>query len=58
MPTAAATESVSGALSVAPLESRTATVNEGFPAANGVPVRTPLPLRLRPAGKEPADTDH
>jgi hypothetical protein len=39
------------------LESATRTVKETVPAAVGVPVISPAPFKLKPAGKEPADSD-
>ena len=39
------------------LESATRTVKDTVPDAVGVPLITPLLLRLNPAGKDPADSD-
>ena len=39
------------------LESAARTVKDTVPDAVGVPLITPEPLRLSPAGKEPADSD-
>ena len=39
------------------LPSSTSTVKFEFPGLVGVPLITPVEARLRPAGKEPAETD-
>jgi hypothetical protein len=47
-----------GWVSMVPSTSCTATVNEEAPVRVGVPLMTPAPLNVRPAGSVPTETDH
>ena len=56
-PVATMTARLRLAVALCELESVTWMVKEDVPAAVGVPLITPEPLRFSPAGKDPADSD-